>query len=315
MAPPEPNPKPRTGTRDPAAHAAAAGADLRDPDALRAAWDHLRRTHGHLHAPDAARMLAVPEAALVASRIGAGALRLRPDIGAILAPISGWGRVLCAFATPCGVHMPLGAVSAPAHGDGVLRLRGAHLEAAIDADAVTDAYLFVDRDDSHGNTRSVQFYDAAGAPVLKVFIFHKTRFAAAERHLAAHRSDDRSRTVRVAAPAPGRFDARAASLAEDPAAAPLAAGVRAHLTDLLGAMPAGGAHFVVEAVADHARATWRGTLSGARLDDRMFHLHETDLRSHLRYAPLVGAARTESGALALDGVEGRLLRLAREDGR
>lgn len=287
---------------------------MNDPDALLAAWGRLLETHAHLHAPDAARMLAVPDSALAAARIGSGAVRLKPDIGALLAPVSEWGRVLCAFSNACGVHMPLGTVAAePGEGD-VLRLRGTHMRADIDAAAVADAYLFVDRDGSHGNTRSVQFYNAAGAPILKVFIFHKTLFEAAERHLAGVKADDQSRTVQTAIPAADGFDSRAASLAEDPLAAPLEEmDIRATLADLFG--PHAGGGFTVEAVGDHARAVWQGVLSGVRMDDRMFHLHEADIRSHLRYAPLRRAAKTVGGAVALDGEDGRLLRIAKGDHR
>ena len=304
-----PEPKPEAPSRPPRSRVAAG--DLRDPDALLAAWTHLLETHKHLHAPDAARMLEVPEAALVACRIGSGAVRLTPDIAAALAPVSAWGRVLCAFSNPCGVHMPLGAVSAEA-GDGTVRLQGTHMWAEIDAGAVADAYLFVDRDDSHGNTRSIQFYNAAGAPILKVFVFHKTRFGAAEAHFAALTADDQSRTVDVARPAAGGFDARAASLAEDPVAAPLE---EAHMASLIASLLETGGGFQIELVGDHARVAWRGTLSGARMDERMFHLHETDLRSHLRYAPMLSAARTQTGALAIDGETGRLLRIAKGHGR
>ena len=287
---------------------------MNNPDTLLAAWGRLLETHAHLHAPDAARMLAVPDSALAAARIGSGAVRLKPDIGALLAPISKWGRVLCAFSNACGVHMPLGAVTAESGEGGAFRLRGEHMRAEIDAGAVADAYLFVDRDDSHGNTRSVQFYNAAGAPILKVFIFHKTLFEAAERHLTEFKADDQSRTVRTAKPAAGEFDARAASLAEDPLAAPLEGiDTRAILADLFGMDTGGG--FTVEAVGDHARAVWQGALSGVRMDERMFHLHETDIRSHLRYAPLCRAAKTKAGAVALDGADGRLLRITKGDGR
>lgn len=306
--------EPKTGPGD---RPESAGGCRRDPDDLLAAWRHLLRTHHHLHAPEAARMLGVPEAALTASRIGSGAVRLIPDVAAVLAPASAWGRVLCAVSNPCGVHMPLGEVAAEANGDGVVCLQGAHMRAEIDAGAAADAYLFVDWDESHGNTRSVQFYDAAGAAILKLFIFHKTKFDAAEGHFAGLKAGNQSRRPSFGLPAASRFDARAASLAEDPVAALLdATDVKPLLAALLGAaLPAEGGSFAIEMVGDHARVVWRGLLSGARLDKEMLHLHESDLRSHLRYAPLLRAARTRSDALALDGEDGRLLRIAKEGGR
>ena len=278
--------------------------ELPDPKALRTAWRGLLRTHHHLHVPDAARMLGVPEVALIASRIGDGAVRLTPDIAEVLAPVSEWGRVLCAFSNPCGVHMPLGAISVAMGRGGVFCLRGEHMQAEIDRRAIADAYLFADHDDSHGNTRSIQFFDAAGAPVLKIFVFHKSKFEAAERHFAALTAEDQSRTVPTAAPGKQQFDANAASLAADPVVDLVKEGSIRHL--LAERLEAGGA-FAIEMVGGSARVTWRGALSGVRMDERMLHLHERDLRSHLRYEPMLRAVRTRAGALSIEGEQGRRL--------
>ena len=70
---------------------------------------------------------------------------------------------------------------------------------------------------------------------------------------------------------------------------------------------------MMELVGDHARVTGRGLIQGARMDDAMFHLHETDIRSHLRYAAMTELALSENGALIIKGAESRLLRIARGD--
>lgn len=280
-------------------------ARLADPVRLKSDWETLLASRHHLHAPEAARLLDVPEAALVASRIGSGATRLVPDLKQVLAPVSEWGRVLCAFSNACGVHMPLGAVEASS-ANGALRLSGEHMDAEIDASAVKDAYLFIDSDESHGNTRSVQFFDEAGDSVMKVFIFHKTRFLESERHFERLAHADQSLTVNPGLPGPGDFDAEAASTTQDPDGQPLTGEVREEIASLLRAP----GQIELELVGDHARVTWRGAISGARIDDAMFHLHEPDVRSHLRYAPVTGLAQARSGALVLSGDEGRLLRIS-----
>lgn len=309
-------PKQKTEADRLSVHPGQPGDRPRDPDALLKDWRHLLQTHHHLHAPEAARMLGVAEAALVASRIGSGALRLKPDIATILAPVSAWGRVLCAFSNPLGVHMPLGVVSAhiPSE-DGMFCLHGLHMQAEIAIEAVADAYLFIDHDESHGNTRSVQFHDANGAPILKVFIFHKTKFDAAQKHIMGLKADDQSRGFHLASAAPGRFDARARSLAEDPVAEWLdTADMKTLIAKSFDASLAeGSVGFGIEMVGDHARVGWSGILSSVRLDEQMFHLHEADIRSHLRYGPMVRAARTQAGALSIDGEGGRLLRIAGEE--
>lgn len=300
-----------------------------DPDHLVSGWRTLLATGEHLHAPEIASRLGVSEAALVAARIGSGALRLRPDIVALLAPIDKWGRVLCALSNRSGVTMPLGETALQVAADGLVRLTGAHLEAEIDAKAVSEAFLFVDRDEKHGATRSIQLFDGNGAPILKVFIFHKTRFSEAEARLHALAADDQSRQ-RAPGPTAPRHDLCAASLAADPNVAPASPlDPRAAIEAALG----GGGRAEIEAIGRHARAIWRGTVAGLRFGDGMLHLHELGLRAHLRLAALAPPWRAESGALAfaettLDGEaravargdrgapgQARLLRIKLEESR
>ena len=58
------------------------------PDQILDGWRNLVRTHDHLHLPQIAIHLGVPEAALVAARIGTGAVRLVPDLVRVLEPIT-----------------------------------------------------------------------------------------------------------------------------------------------------------------------------------------------------------------------------------
>ena len=281
---------------------------LLDPDRLLSDWKVLAARHHHLHAPEAAKLMDVPEAALTAARIGTGATRLKADMAAILAPLPEWGRVLCAGSNACGVHMPLGRTDIGRHGDALL-LTAAHMRAMIDHGAVQDAYLFVNSDENHGNSRSLQFFDSAGNTVLKVFIFHKTRFEEAERYLLTLKSPDQSRMISPEFPAASCFDAEAASIADDPDVAPLTGDIRAMLSaELSKAQPT-----EIEQVGDHTRLLWTGTPESPRFDETMFHFHQADLRAHLRYAPIISMARTASGALSLNGEEGRLLKISRKD--
>lgn len=278
-----------------------------DPDRIVRRWQEMLATGEHLHAPDIARRLQVSEAALVSARIGQGATRLKPDAAGLLAEVSRWGRVLMAFSNASGVHMPLGAAEMAA-ADGVLRLTGDHMAAELDPAAVGEAFLFLDRDDNHGNTRSLQFFTAEGKPIVKVFIFHKSRFAAMEAHFAAHTAADQTRLSRPQTAAPA-FDPLEASLAADPDRAPEPPDLPEppEPGPMLEAMFAEGGPARIEAVCPHARIVWSGTLSGLRFGGGMVHLHESDLRSHLRLAPLTRASRTASNALAFADASGRLL--------
>ena len=108
----------------------------------------------------------------------------------------------------------------------------------------------------------------------------------------------------------GVFDAEAQSLKEDPDELRVEGPVK----DIIAGVLRGGGQFQIEMVGDHALAKWTGSFREARMDEAMFHLHEPDLRAHLRLSPLTAAWRTRQGALALNGDEGRLIRIKKEKG-
>ena len=295
-----------------------------EPDAILEGWRALLATGRHLHAPDIARDLKVSEAALVAARIGQGAVRLIPDPAAVLSRLSQCGRVLCAFSNPSGVLMPLGHTRVTADTDGLLTLSGDHMAGSLDMGAVAEAFLFEDTDPNHGSSRSLQFFDAAGSPIVKVFIFHKGNFRAVSPHLLALSHVDQSRvpkpegTVSV-------FDPQTVSLLAD------ADGDEGGDDEMGGGDPqalierfvagTAGEPVQIEALSAHARVVWRGRLTKPAFRGGMLHLHETDLRAHLRLAPLVRAVRTAGDGIAFHGTEasgpqrgpGRLLRFAKEE--
>lgn len=269
-----------------------------------------------MHAPDIAKRLNVSEASLLAARIGTGALRLQPDASALLSSISEWGRVLCAFSNGSGVHMPLGDLTLEMPEGGPLRMSGAHMQAEIDGEAVAEAFLFLDKDDSHGNSRSLQFFDESGAPIVKIFIFHKGRFEDMESGIRNLAAQDQSRMSKPRSTLPA-YDPQAVSRKHDRDQNAFETvgqdAIESYLPDASGAAE-------IEAVSKHARVIWKGVLSGRRFANGMMHLHEAGLRSHLRMAPLQVAWTTGKGGLAFDGAaseEGgnapRLLRLVAEE--
>lgn len=279
---------------------------LKNPDRLLAAWQELLENNMHIHPPEAAIRLGVPESALVASRIGSGATRLKPDMAAILAPIENWGRVLCAFSNKCGVHMPLGSVKSAFDGTKVT-LCGDHMTAEIDAGAVSDAYMFIDTDESHGTTRSLQFFDAFGSPIVKIFIFHKTRFAKLQIYLDAFLCRDQSRRVVTDLPETGKFKVEAASKDDFPPGVLSETTPREALSSLLKTSD----RFEIEMIGDHARVVWRGVLGGVRIDAHMLHIHEPDIRSHLRFAAMTKLEISKGDVLHVLSEKRRLLRLNR----
>ena len=276
-------------------------ARLSDPVKLRTDWDDLRSSRAHLHNPEAARILGVPEAALVASRLGSGALRLPADPLDVLSPITEWRRVLVAVHNALGVSLALGQVKEVAQEGDAIRLTGPHLHTEFSAASVANAFWFVEVDDSHGRTRSLQFSDAGGNDIIKVFLFHKTAAANAERrfkglgetiaqtpfapaeardpsHLFTPDRDHPGVTEVLAADAPQAFRTALSQLGE------LNAPVH------------------VDTFALRAAQSFRGRVTHARIDEVMAHLHEPDIRMHLRPGVLqaVHVRRLEGRIAALE---------------
>jgi putative heme degradation protein len=148
---------------------------LRDnPDALLAAWRDLTAKHPHLHTPQAALMLGVPEAALIAARLGTGAIALQPDVGALLATASQWRRVLIAVRSAAGVWLGFDHIDGVETQDWISLQGRSVITAKVRASAVAHAFWFEDEDDMHGRTQSLQLFNDAGRDVAKVLILHKS---------------------------------------------------------------------------------------------------------------------------------------------
>lgn len=165
-----------------------------DPDRIVAAWRALLAEHHHLHGPESAAMLGVPEAALIASRVGDGAVALRPHVAKWLASLRDWGKVLFAARCELGVVLAIGETDVLEIDASEARLRvriGRH-DVAIDAAVVASGYLFEDRD-AHGHTVSLNWFDGSGDCAGRVFLVSKSGREAAMPQLLAQALSPQSR--------------------------------------------------------------------------------------------------------------------------
>jgi hypothetical protein len=273
-----------------------------DPSALRAAWTDLLSRSPHLHGPEAAARLGVPEADLLASRIGDGVEELAPDLPALLEGCDGWGKLLVAVRNRLGVALAIidGCRASAGVDDVVLAADGVTVRADASAASVAVAYLFEDRD-AHGHTVSVNWFDARGDVVGRVFLMSKSgreRAMPRLRRLASPGASARQRSVRSQeAPRPpvlrGQGVLRASSRVE--ALEPSALGERA--------------------ILDRSASTsWRVSIDGpgmaldytgplARSSHTPPAVHATDerIKLHLRMraARALEAGRLDDGCAAL----------------
>jgi len=163
---------------------------LQNPDALAEQWRTLRAAHHHLHSPDAARRLRVPEAALMASHQGQGAWSLRPDLSALLNSMEQWGRVILVARNGLGVGMVLGSgVCVSSRKDWlVMQEPAGPSELFVQPSAVHEVWLLEDHD-AHGHTFSVNAFDGQGHAILRVFLMSKQGREIALPHLQRFETD------------------------------------------------------------------------------------------------------------------------------
>lgn len=155
---------------------------LADPPRLYARWRALLAEH-HLHGPEAAALLGVPEAALLASATGRGNRPLAGPLADILAPVAGWGRVLLAARNALGVHLNVMARARVEATPGGLQLWGEQHEILLATTGIARIDLFEEHD-AHGRTLSLNLFDAAGHAIGRLFLMSKEGREVAAPHLA-----------------------------------------------------------------------------------------------------------------------------------
>lgn len=147
------------------------------PQDLAANWALLRQAKPGLRARDAAAELGVSEAELVASQIGKGTVRLRPDWSALFAGLPKLSRVMALTRNEDAVHERRGVYS-PARIDQHV---GLVLGAEIDLRIFLKAWAFgfeVEETLRDGKRHSLQFFDRSGTALHKIYAEAETDLSA-----------------------------------------------------------------------------------------------------------------------------------------
>ncbi len=184
-----------------------------DPEALLAREAALRAGGATPRMRDAAAALGVPEAALLEARRATGAARrlLRPEavegFGAVIARLPEAGEVMALTRNEACVHEKHGRVAPPEFQGAMGQVVG-----EIDLRLFLRSWRFgyvLDEDTRSGPRTSLQFFDAAGVAIHKVYATAATDAAAFAR-IAAEAADPDAAPARfepAAPPAPDRDDA------------------------------------------------------------------------------------------------------------
>lgn len=147
---------------------------LRDPDLLYARWRQALTEYHHLHGPEAAALLGVPEAALLASATGRGNQPLQVGLAKLLEPLAQWGRVLVAVRNRLGVKLDiLARADIEAATSSTLTIRGDQHQLCLSTEGVARIDLF-EEEDGHGHTFSLNWFDGRGDVIGRLFLMSKS---------------------------------------------------------------------------------------------------------------------------------------------
>ncbi|MGH8535497.1 MAG: ChuX/HutX family heme-like substrate-binding protein [Gammaproteobacteria bacterium] len=149
---------------------------------------------------NAAQRLGTSEAELVASACGANAVRLEPNFGALVAGLSALGEVMALTRNEHAVHEKTGRYENLRIGVAFGLVLGAEIDLRLFLQRWRHGFA-VTATGHHGSRRSLQFFDARGTALHKVYLTDRSDVAAYERLIAENRSADQSQRIAVEAKA------------------------------------------------------------------------------------------------------------------
>jgi len=154
---------------------------LRDPASIAAAWTRFREANPKSRARDAAAAIGVSEAELVATLVGKGAVRLRPEWKALVESLPALGTVMALTRNEWCVHEKVGRFDRISVSDA----GGVVLDHDIDLRLFFSRWHHAFALTEEGGRRSLQAFDADGTAVHKVYVKDEGGDAAAFDALAA----------------------------------------------------------------------------------------------------------------------------------
>ncbi|WP_291408723.1 ChuX/HutX family heme-like substrate-binding protein [Devosia sp.] len=174
----------------------------------------LRALHPQMRERDFARIHAISEGQLVAAEVGRSAIRIRPDVEAVLKGLTGVGEVMALTRNESAVHEKIGPyekVSFNPHASIVL---GDEIDLRIFPSRWVHGYAVEKAAEDGAIKRSLQFFDRAGNAVHKVHSRPETDVAAWGALVETLRHDEQADTIAVTPYAPVEVAGDPASLAD-----------------------------------------------------------------------------------------------------
>ncbi|WFP48708.1 hypothetical protein PL263_11370 [Methylomonas sp. EFPC3] len=161
---------------------------------LKLAWRDLLADHPHLRPRDAASSLGVSEAELVATGCGDNAVRLRPDWPALIDAVGGLGPVMALTRNDVAVHEITGRYERLRLCGDLLLVSGHNLELCLLTGRWHSGYAVTEQS-RIGPRQSLQFFDAEGEAVHKIYLTEQSDAGRYRRLVASFAAADQSPTV------------------------------------------------------------------------------------------------------------------------
>lgn len=165
---------------------------------LKQAWDAFKSAHPNVRERDSAEALGVSEADLIATRLGDGVVRLKPDWYELIHEMEGLGEVMALTRNEVFVHEKVGVYR------NVRVLRDHQMGQVLDEDI--DLRLFfrqwhfgfaVTKAGDDGPRRSLQFFDRRGVAVHKIHLRGASDVPHYDSLVETYRHPNQSRSIQV----------------------------------------------------------------------------------------------------------------------
>jgi len=163
-------------------------------------WAMLRQTTPQLRNRDAAEELGVSEAELIASRIGEGVLRLRPDWPKLFAELPKLGRVMALTRNENVVHERHGVYAGATFQNHVGLVLGPDIDLRIFLKAWSFGFA-VEEQSRRGLLQSLQVFDRQGVAVHKIYAGEGTDMVAWQAMVELLRETGADLPLEIVAPA------------------------------------------------------------------------------------------------------------------
>lgn len=161
-------------------------------ETLKSQWEALKAENPHMRIRNAAEKLGVSEAELVATSIGEGVTRLRPEFAAILTEVEKLGRVMALTRNDECVHERKGVYLNPDFSSPHAGLFvGEDIDLRIFLSAWDKAYAVVEKGEDR-DKRSLQFFGKDGLAIHKIYTTKDSNDAAFDVIVEQFKSDNQS---------------------------------------------------------------------------------------------------------------------------